>query len=349
MDLPRTRQAAKQVAGHVKQSLANMSPATELATVADTSHHTSVGYVVATTTRGPIHVYGVPFNTVCSGMRIFVRKMTKAKIGYHVFDGYAPQIPVAATSSGSVATIAGPAASLSPTYGGGVVGSGSPLITIPTTTPFPSGWYWSFFWYLSGLPPASNPCVLLDMPLVNSWSIAGGFRIVYNYLGQLGAYFYTWPETPGSSTYVTTIGSFSTTTFAPHRVWWSVFQLGKGLMVNGQPLDTSISNLTGAQNMQAGYYSLFLLSDSNGQNWAPAGSWISKVSVGCDAVSGTIYQPYGSVIPTSDSAMVNESVALDTGLTTYGLWLMEANPIPSLGVDASSLSVLGSLLVFGPY
>jgi hypothetical protein len=281
-------------------------------------------------------------------MRIFVRKMSQGGLNYFVFDGYAPQTSVAATKSGAVSVLTGPAATNTATFGSGSVANGSPLITLPSHSPFPLGWYFAFFFYLSALPSPSAPCVLLDLPLVNgSWSITGGFRITYNYTGNLGAYFY------GNSWSGATVGPSTTQVFAPHRIWWAVFQLGMGLTVNAGTLDTTITNLNGGTNLQAGNYGMFLMSDSNGANTPPAGSWISKVSFGCD-YNGSVMAPYAS-IPTNDSGILNGNAALGSGLTTYGRWMindLSSGQFPDTGAAHSTPTPLyadGTVLTFGPY
>src|SRR5262249_4365701 len=153
------------------------------------------------------------------------------------------------------------------------------------------------------------------------------------------------------------IGDPTTQVFPPHTIWWMVFQLGTGLGVNGAQYSPSmdIDSLTNTQTMRAGNYGLFLLSDSDGENAAPAGSWMSKIIYGCDYSSGNAVLPYAldGTLPLSDDDIINGSDALGSGLSVYGRWLCgdgSAGTLPNTGsLGSASLSVVGEQLTIGPY
>jgi hypothetical protein len=346
---PKARQEAKRFAGHIGRALGNASPMTEIAIVSNTDAAISTHFIQATTRKGPIQVVGVPLNAVCPGMQIFVRKMTRDGLPFYVFDGFAPAaLTVANTSRAITATTGvGPAAASSSIYGSGSVDPSSPLTTIPASPPA-SGWFWSFFFYMAALPPAGAPCVLLDMPKIDgSHNITEGFRITYDYLGHLNAYFYTW-EGGG-----TVVGTGTMQVFAPHKVWFATFQIGNGLAVNGaQYSNMIISQLSAGLHPVAGNYGMFLLSDSEGLNAAPAGSWLSKITFGCNYVSGPLW-PYNlsGFIPSKDSDIVTGTHTLGSGLTVYNRWLCSdgSTTLPDTGTANVDLQTLGTLLTLGPY
>ncbi len=345
---PKARQQAKSLAGSLRGAIGTASPTTEIAIVSNTDAAISAHFIQATTRKGPIQVIGVPLNTVCPGMQIFVRKMTRDGLPFYVFDGFAPAALTLANTSGAIAeqTGASPAASSTTIYGTSTIDPGSPLTTIPGSPPT-SGWFWSFFFYMAALPTAGNPCVLLDMPKIVSHNITEGFRITYDYLGHLGAYFYDW-EGGG-----TTIGTSTDQVFAPHKVWFATFQIGNGLAVNGLQFGNMIiDQLTAGLHPVAGDYAMFLLSDSLGQNAAPAGSWLSKITFGCNYVSGPLW-PYNLLgfIPKQDSDIVTGSSTLGTGLTVFNRWLCSdgSTTLPDTGTAGTDLATIGTLLTLGPY
>src|SRR5690348_10035870 len=87
------RQHARAIATLLTRQLEQRSPASELATVADTSQLTEFGYLLATAARGPVQVIGVPpedYHKLLPGARIYLRRMRVGGQQASLFDGYAP-------------------------------------------------------------------------------------------------------------------------------------------------------------------------------------------------------------------------------------------------------------------
>lgn len=384
---PHATQAARQFADALDGKFDTVSPLTEVATVADTSFHLATGYVQATGRKGPIQVIGVPLNTVCPGMDIFVRQMTQSGISQYVFDGYAPATLNMRTSSGSLADAGGNG--IAAVNAGFVNGFGvSPPITLPASAySVPRGWFLSFFFYMPSLPSSSTPATLLSVDALtynsgtNTWSQSQEWLSVsYNYKGQLGANVY--------GGYVP--GKFTTQTFAPHRIWFVVLQLGNGLAVNGSTnpatmatgMEDTSRNYTPLQSAVTSYFWLNFLGANKYPDAAnnnifvpvskcPAGTWISKVTFGCSASGGgaTAVWPYpvDGTIPQSDSAIVTGNATLGSGLNVISRFLISDNFssgghifLPDTGTAASNNTVLafdgdfnstagGVILTQGPY
>jgi hypothetical protein len=371
------RQHARAIATLVTRQLEQRSPASELATVADTSQLTEFGYLSATAARGPVQVIGVPpedYHKLLPGTRMYIRRMRVGGMQAALFDGYAPTSKALTATGGALAVshaaspVAAAASALS--WTSSTVAGGTPLTTLPSGPT--GGWFWSFACNLSRVPDLGQSYVLVDMAHITSGTtIAGGMQITYDWLGRLNiAYYGTWTGAPGSSTPMATA-------LAPGRDWWLTLQLGQtsGLVdLDGATFSDGnhqISATISGVSVPAGTYALWLLGDhANSQVCAP-GSWISKYVFGCDAISGTALWPYpvtpnpvtidsSLFTPQSDGDVANDLATINTGLTVYNRYLMSdwvagspsTLPDTALGNSspmALSLTPSAQVLTSGPY
>ncbi|HEY7419410.1 MAG TPA: hypothetical protein VH593_29785, partial [Ktedonobacteraceae bacterium] len=132
------------MAAYLKDNLDRLSPATEVATVADISLLLTQGYVIASTRKGPITVMGCSPGVVVPGTDIFVRRISNTGINQYVFDGLVSP------------TLVGPASYSVVSYNGTTRGASTgTLYTLSNTwtpgtgaTNIPGnsatgGWFWS--------------------------------------------------------------------------------------------------------------------------------------------------------------------------------------------------------------
>ena len=341
---PKTQRAAARFARKLDARLARYSGLTEVGVVANTDFALAQGYVIATAQKGPVRVVGMGLGTLMPGMRIFLRPMTG---NVSIFDGLAPTPLTTGTASGSlVSTGLGLPPASTP------IQTGMPTLSLPSGPA--TGWYWSCFFYLAALPSPGATFTLIDLPKINTttWTVEGGWRVTYDWLGRVNAYPY------GSAYGNPAVPEPTVQTFSPHRIWFLTAQIGNGLAINGLQNDKmGLSGLNSIQTVLPGNYGLFLLGDSTGGTLAPHGSWISKVSIGNNFASGSPVWPYNlsSFIPSSDAQLANGNKTLGSGLRTMLFYSCQDSVGTTTLLDSSaigsnlSLSVSSTVLVNGPY
>jgi hypothetical protein len=132
-----------------------------------------------------------------------------------------------------------------------------------------------------------------------------------------------------------------------------VCQVGNGITVNN--VQTGLAIPGGA--IVAGNYTTYLLGDRSGYYPAPIGTWMSKVTFGCNYASGSAIWPYAlnSMVPNQDSQIVSGTNSLGSGLTVYNRWLFSdfvSGTVPDTGLSGVNLYLYQSarsLATIGPY
>lgn len=365
---PKAQAQARAIATTLASALQKRTTVVEVATVAATQALLVAGYVQATTQAGPIRVVGVPPNSAIPGMRMYVQKLRPHVQSDYLFQAWAPALPPQALLGSPDAFVAysgsRPAAASSQTFGangvtngvldGGTNGapvamtisSGDPGVnTIGSSWP---GWYWSFFFYISQAPTSTQPICLFDMssitttgsgPTAVNTLTTGGWRFMYDALGRIS--FGNYKGTSGGSgfqlPFLFTPYWTSTTSFAPHRLWFFTFSFGGNVYANGNLIGSWPSGMLPAKSMYDSNYALFLLGDCLGNNCAPQGSWISKAQVGyLNDGAGNAIDPYGAgVIPASDFQLVftNQLVGSATA-TVRAVYMARENYVNALAYDS---------------
>jgi hypothetical protein len=359
-----SQRSARQVVGVVRDRLDALSPRTELATVADITYQKSIGYITATTLKGPIQVFGCPNGIVAPGSSILVRKITRSGATYYVYDG-----PSLGSTKGTGYAIMGSdyTVGLGSIYSQGIAHTGTleptqapsaywSLASGGTTVPanaLTTGWYWSFFFLISSLPSSNSTINMFTTgALFNTGNgfntLSPSVNILYDWQGRIGL-------TYGDGVFTT---GFTTQTFAPGRIWFLQLQLGGGMSVNGvsttPPSNIGSLALPIQGTIVHGIGGASVLPSQSGTNKAPLGSWFSKMQFGFfPALSGLPYAQNGFV-PTSDSQILNGNSALNAGLTTYDRFLVSdgsSGSLPNTGVSAVAMTphYPSSRVSIGPY
>jgi hypothetical protein len=347
-DYPKSRLQARHVAAALKDHLDQLSPATELATVADTSFLLTQGYVTASSRKGPLTVIGCPIASVVPGTDIFVRKLANTGINQYVYDGLVTPTLVGSRSYAIMSADGVTRAGYTGTSTGNGAWSGATAASVVPTNVLTTGWYWSFFFYMTALPSPTSPITLTS---TNRLQLVGGtynpdlnISILYNYLGQIGLQFYS------SGVYTT---AYASQAFAPGKVWFLQLHLGNGLSVNGQTGSSlTLSNIGSLPAPIQNNIVHEFLGGSFG-NTAPIGTWVSKFGFGYFPL-GSFPYPINSFIPTSNSQIAQGTSAFGVGLTTYDRLLISdasGTTLPNTGTGAASGTATSSsaIITIGPY
>lgn len=351
---PKAQRAAAQVASHIHEMM-KRGPRSLLATVIDTSYHATMGYVSATTQLGVVQVHGVPYGSVVPQMRIFVRQ-----IGPHsttrqfLFDGYAPALSRRGLASQSLCYI----------QPSGLASTQALLSTssVPTTASLTSGivgYYWHLFFYLPQVP--ATRVTIFQMSVT-----AGGPNLLtLEYLPNGYMLFRSAENNHGYTT---------TRTVPAHQMHWVVLQPGLGgsgsgreWYIDGQSYAAGINSSSDEPyfNGNGATYTVSYLSNTDGSQLCPLGSWIAKFGYGSNAPSGTPQQLLNSdtglalatSTPTDESAYPNQALSnfqrtwlLYTTGTASSSTTSLANQAFSFGGLVVSISTpYAQLVAPGPY
>jgi hypothetical protein len=339
---PKARKKAADVANQIEH-LMSKGPRTLVATVADTSYHTTQGYIVGTTQLGSsVNIYGVPYGTVVNGMRVFCRQIGgKSTLRSFIFDGYA--VNLSGTGFAGSFGYTSPVSSLS--TGLAITNSTGTTTSASVTGPF--GYYFFFFFYMPQLP--TNTVTLWQMN-----AASGGNVLNCEYLpnGKL--------QIRSQDNH----GYLSNAPISAHNIHYCVLQPGVGsqfLLVD------NVANYTGlaapSDNPTFGgasvNYQVSLLSRSDGTQLCPLGSWISKFSFGTcwNGVNAVALQSLGSglgSVPTTDLELPSAIPQTDCTLL-YQLLCEDAAGSTTLadsagmGGTSAAITLGGSVLANGPY
>lgn len=338
---PKSKRKASDVASQMVE-LMKKGPRTMVATVVDMSFHASQGYIVANTELGVVNVYGVPYGSVVPGMRIFCRQMGgQSTLRAFVFDGMAPNLSGAGYSGsfGYTSTVASLSTGLAITSSTGV----------PTSSSYSSIYPYFFYWffYIPQLP--TSTVMLWQMTCATD---ATTLAAEYLPTGQLRV-------RSGDGH-----GFISTSPVSPHNIHWIVMQaggpLGSLLIDQVQWQYTGINGSNDNPNFTGGgaAYQLSLLSNRDGTQLCPLGSWISRWGY------GTAYNSAGSVAlqtlgtgvagkPTADSELPTAQSQQDVSL----LYQLLCNDGPGSSTLANSsgsggsanIAIGGTAQNLGPY
>ena len=342
---PRAQRKAAQVAAHV-HTIIRKSPRTLIATVADTSFQVTMGYVTCTTEQGVVSVYGVPYGACVAGMRLYARQQgPQGTNRAFVFDGFAPALSARGLSSGSV-IYATP--SSFPTVGVYAVTSAGGMPTTPSLATGPVGYYWHCYFYFPALPTTAR-ATLFQM------TSAGGNLLTCEYL-------------PSGILLLRSVennhGYMTTAPVAPHSAHWMVVQPGQGVGLDWQidgiavPYvgllssgDLPVFTSNGAA------YTGALLSNVDGTQLCPLGSWISKFGFGTSYTGGAVAPlAVASAVPDDDSLLPNLNISATQ--QTQTLLLCTDTPggfalaNSATGSSGSGATVLGppfQIIAPGPY
>lgn len=338
---PKARRKAVEVVGHI-HSLIKKGPRTMVGTVADTSFHVQQGYVTVTTQVGIVNVYGVPYGSVVNGMRILCRQMGGAATNRaFVFDGMAPNLS-GAGYSGSFAytsTIASLTIGLAETSATGVPTSAS----VSTS----QGYYWFFFMYLPALP--TDTVTLWQMT-----ASSGGNILTCEYL-------------PNGYLQIISQDNDGYITNAPvsaHNTHWVVIQpylTGQELLVDMMANYTGLLSPSDKPTFSGGGvgYQLTLLSNNDGTQLCPLGSWISKWGFG-KAWNGVYVPTLQSLgnglggVPSLDTELPVATPQQDV-TPLYELLCLDAVGSTTLadsagaGGTSATITTGGSVQTIGPY
>ncbi len=339
---PRARRKASDVVSQMVE-LTRKGPCTMVAKVADASFHSTQGYVTAVTELGVVNVYGAPYGSLVPGMRILCRQMGgQSAIRAFVFDGYAPNLSGSglAGSFGYSSQIASLSTGLALTSSTGVPTSSS------YTVVYAYFWYWAF--YVPVLPAAK----------VTLWQMVcatDGTTLAAEYLptGQL--------QIRSGDNH----GYISTGPVSPHNVHWIIVQPSAGtgsVLIDAVPfLYTGLIGSNDNPSFTAGGagYQLSLLSNRDGSQLAPLGSWVSKWSFGAsyNSAGSAPLQSLGTGIaglPTQDSELPTAIPQTDVHLL-YQLLCEDAAGSSTLadsahqGGTSASITTGGQVQLIGPY
>lgn len=332
---PKAMAAASGMASRL-HTMMQRSSRSLVATVVDTSFHTTQGYVLCTTEQGLCHVYSVPYGTVVPQMRIYARiQGGSATNRAYLFDGYAPTLS-SQSQSGSI-LYSGPATS------SGVFGETTASIPTSSTLASSVGYYWHCFFYLPQLP--ASTIILFAM-----WTgglTADAVALELNSQGQI--LFRSLNDNHG---YV------STAPVAPHLIHYVQIQPGytsHEMLIDGQANYSTLTTHPTFAGAGASYQ-LSVLSDSAGGGTCPMGSWISKIGFGSSYASSTVQPLPGGVpasdaqIPSFDVSSTQQTTALYLCNDTVGS-LSAANSAPVGGASALTLtsSSVAGVSALGPY
>jgi hypothetical protein len=353
----RARRAAGRVARKLLDAQAQTAQAageTEIAEVASTSPHLERGFILASSQHGPVPVYGVPLESVCAGMPIYIRRARGGGAPlYHYLGVASGGMRVSTAGTGAVTCAGGYGYGAASYNGPGAPGGSANLGTVPTSpatgypttyAQFPSGlpstgMAWSFFYRLAGLPSATQHCIVLEHDLIDgSGNITGRIQFYVDYQGHFGI------EVDGSA-WGTSGSAITTHTFAPQRPWWVQVVQGLGLAVNGVQLTgdtlTSVVNslVVPASNT---HYAFNWLTGGDGIGTCPTGSWVSKFSFGFSGTGGStaawpttvLVNPTpdqaqaGALVPRADSQIPQGDANFLTGMSIFNRYLINDATAP---------------------
>ncbi|MFL5628424.1 MAG: hypothetical protein ACJ788_22825 [Ktedonobacteraceae bacterium] len=299
---PKARASASRLVQHLVD-MQRKGPRSIPATIVDTSFHVSAGYVLATTQRGIVQVFSVPYGSVVPQMRIFVRQIGATSTNQaYIFDGFAPNISALGTA-GSV-VISSPFVTVA-------AAMSTPVNSVPAVTALTSstGYYWHFFVYLPALPTST-------VTLFYMVSGTNVLKLTYQSDGNMR---FTSQDGHG---YITT------TPIAPHQPHWIQIQPSTGsstdFLVDGVATYTGLIGGSDVPTFNGGsnLYTSFFLSNNDGSASCPVGTWISKIGYGA-SYSGAVI-PLPNVVPAQDSDIVNLNIS--TTQKTLALYLCEDTP-----------------------
>lgn len=338
---PKARRKAVEVADHI-HSLVKSGPRTMVGTVVDASFHTSQGYVVVTTQIGIVNVYGVPYGSVVNGMRILCRQMGGAATNRaFVFDGAAPNLSGSgyAGSFGYSAMVASLSTGLALTSSTGVPTSAG----VSTA----QGYFWFFFFYLPALP-------ISKVTLWQMTASAGGNILACEYLPN------GYVQVRSQDNH----GYLSNTPVSAHNTHWVVIQP----FLSGLEFQVDmIANYTGLLSpgddptFSGGGvgYQLSLLSNNDGSQLCPLGSWISKFGFGTawNGVYVPTLQSLGTGlggVPSLDTELPTATPQQDVTplyelLCTDTIGSSTLSDSAGAGGTACTISLGGSVNQIGPY
>lgn len=335
-----TAQAAQLV--NAFSDMVKKGPRTMVATIVDTSFHTTQGYVLVTTELGIVPVYGVPIGTVVPQMRLLVRQQGgKSTVRTFVFDGYAPVLS-SQNQTGSI-LYANPAE-----RSGVVLATTTASLATPTGLSGPSGYYWHAFFFLPQLPPAGSFYTLLSL-----WtgSVATSLSLEMLPSGLL-----RFRSTDGHG-YITTVP------VAPHSIHWVQIEPGLGagqeFQIDGTTNYTGLLSSSDVPTFagNTASYTLLALTDGSGNNPCPLGTWISRIGFGMSFNGvNVVALPNGKTVPTGDSTIPSFNVSVTQ--VTEALYLCTdtvgsascANSAPGSSASALTLtSAYTRVNALGPY
>lgn len=328
---PKTRRKAAEMLLSFHE-LSKKGPRTLVGTIVDTTFHISQGYVTCTTELGVIPVYGIPYGTVTNQMRVFCRQMGgHASNRSFVFDGYAPNISRLGSTSGSFVYSTLITSSLSSGLALSTSGAAGASSSITTST----GYYWHCFFYLPQLP--TSTCTLFEM-----LATSGGNSVTLQYLPT------------GYLQFISQDGHGfqSSSPVAPHSMHY--VQIQPGLTSSELLVDTvaSYTTLTSTPTFSGGThtYTVSLLSNTDGTQLCPIGSWISKFGYGT-SWSGSAVIALSNTIPAQDSDLpsTNSYYFLLCGDSIGTSTLLNTAVHGGGSGNASITTAASSILTTGPY
>jgi hypothetical protein len=329
---PKATAAAALLVNDLHQ-MTKKGPRTMVATVVDTSFHTTQGYVLATTELGIVPVYGVPIGTVVPQMRILARQQGgQSTARAFVFDSYAPTTS-SQNSTGSVLYT-------SPIHQNAIMATTTNTLATPSGLVGPAGYYWHAFLYLPQLPPAGSYYTLFSM---NSNAPASAVCLDLLPSGLLRF----WSIADGH-------GYITNTPVPPHAIHWVqiVSGLGAGLefTVDGINTYTGLLSSTDAPTFagNGATYTLTALTDSAGNNPCPLGAWISRLGFG-SSFNGTnvVALPNGTSVPTSDEEIPVFNVSVTQ--MTEALYLCNDTPGSSICANSAPAGSASAIALTAPY
>lgn len=330
---PKARASASRLVQHLVD-MQRKGPRSMPATVVDTSFHVSAGYVLATTQRGIVQVFSVPYGQVVPQMRIFVRQIgTTSTTQAYIFDGFAPNISALGTA-GSV-IISSPFVTVA-------VAMYTPTNSVTAVTSLTSstGYYWHFFVYLPALPAST---------VTLFYMVSGTNILTLTY------------QSDGNMKFMSqdSHGYITTTPVPPHQPHWIQIQPGTGnstdFLVDGIAAYTGLVGGSDVPTFNGGsnIYNCYFLSNNDGSASCPVGAWISKIGYGA-SYSGSV-QVLPNVVPAQDSDIPNLNIS--TTQKTFYLYLCTDTPgttalANSAAGGGSAITLISpplTLLSNGPY
>jgi hypothetical protein len=328
---PKTQKKAADVVQQLHR-LMQKGPRSLVATVIDTSFQPSMGYVLCTTQLGVVPVYGVPYGSVVPQMRLFTRQLGPAATnrGY-VFDGFAPAMSVRGLTSGSVVYTTTNGDSGTPPASTSVGGLPSSASVTSAT-----GYYWHFFFYLPSLPA---------IPRVTLFSMtnAGATNVVaceYLSNGQL-----VFRCTNDGHAFT------NTSVVAPHSIHWVQIQPGLAGGIEFLVDGVAAYAASGGGPTFAGSgatYTTYFLSNADGSQPCPIGTWLSKWGYGYSYTGGNaVALSTGLTTPAGDSDLPNLNVS--STQKTQALYLCTDTPGSATVINSSAAGTGSSLSLATSY
>src|SRR6266567_1041376 len=324
---PKARQKATAVVNQILE-MTRKGPRSIPAIIADTSFQLTMGYVLCTTASGLVEVVSVPYGEVVTGMRIMCRQIGgQGTNRRYVFDGYAPNLSGLGLDSGSIM------------YTSTVI-TPPQVLAISTATGFPSiaglssstGYYWHLFFYLAKLPAAK----------ATVWQLSqnGGSNVLT--LEYLPTGLLRFISQDGH-------GYITTAPVEPHNSHWVVLQpgltSGNEFFIDGLSFYTGIIGGTDEPTFSGNgaNYQGSLLSNTDGTQSCPIGSWVSKIGFGANYSSGAIALSVETNVPDSDTLLPN----FNSGSTqkTQNLYLCEDTPGASTSINSAVTSAGSALTI----